>query len=254
MIAVISHPGGAGILELMTYATEGSRWSSAETVAGFVQAAPNATLLRFADAVRTGNRMRALDLGCGAGRNAIPLAHRGWNVIGVDNSWPMLAAAAARARQEDPQGGLSLVASTMDLLPVEDACADLIVAHGIWNLARSGVEFRAAVREAARIAKPGAGLFVFTFSRQTLPVDVAPIDGESFVYTQFAGEPQCFLTEAQLVAELDVAGFEPDPAVPLVEHNRPAANALRTGNTPVIYEAAFRHRIPRVTHEVLEEI
>lgn len=238
----------------MTDRRESSRWSSAETVAGFVHAAPNATLLRFAESKRGADRTRAIDLGCGAGRNAIPLAHGGWHVVGLDNSWPMLSAAATRAAQEDPRGSVSLIASTMDQVPLEDECADLIVAHGIWNLARSGAQFRAAVREAARIAKPGAGLFVFTFSRNTLPAEASPVDGESFVYTQFAGEPQCFLTAAQLFAELDVAGFEPDAAVPLVEHNRPVANALRTGNAPVIYEASFRYRVPRATHEMLEEI
>jgi 2-polyprenyl-3-methyl-5-hydroxy-6-metoxy-1,4-benzoquinol methylase len=39
---------------------------------------------------------RALDIGCGAGRNAIPLARLGWNVVGTDLSWPLLCAAANR--------------------------------------------------------------------------------------------------------------------------------------------------------------
>ena len=53
-----------------------------------------------------------------------------------------------------------------------------------------------AVDEAARVAKPGAGLFVFTFSRHTLPAETLPVAGEPFVFTQFSGEPQCFLTES----------------------------------------------------------
>jgi len=53
----------------------GSSWSTPSVVAGFVQAESNATLLRFAAA----ERRRApdglvLDIGCGAGRNAVPLA------------------------------------------------------------------------------------------------------------------------------------------------------------------------------------
>jgi hypothetical protein len=80
---------------------------------------------------------------------------------------------------------------------------------------------------------------VFTFSRHTLPDSAAPVPGESFVFTQFSGEPQCFLTDVELVAELAAAGFAPDPAVPLTEHNRPPAGVLRAGG-PVIYEAAFR--------------
>ena len=234
----------------MSQVPDESGWGSAETV----HAPANTTLLRFAASEQADGRTRAVDLGCGAGRNAIPLAHDGWNVIGIDLSWPMLAAAAARRESEDPRGCLSLVASRMDALPLETDCADLIIAHGIWSLARSGAEFRAAVREAARIARPGGALFVFTVSRHTLPADAAPIGGESFVYTHFAGVPQCFLSEAQLVAELVVAGFEPDPAVPLVEHRPASATAAHTANVPVIYEAAFRYPVPRVPHEPVETI
>ena len=123
-----------------------------------------------------------------------------------------------------------------------------MIAHGIWNLARSAAELRRAVREAARVAAPGAPLFVFTFSRHTFPAEITPVAGEPFVFTEFSGQPQCFLTAEQLVAELADAGFSPDPAVPLTEYNRPApgsrpvAAAPATPSRPVIYEAAFRLR------------
>ena len=127
----------------------------------------------------------------------------------------------------------------MDAIPLAADSVDLVVAHGIWNLARSGDQFRAAVREAARVAKPGAALFVFTFSRHTLPDSATPVPGETFVFTQFSGEPQCFLTEHELVVELGAAGFSLEPAVPLTEHNRPGPGGF-SGGGPVIYEAAFR--------------
>jgi hypothetical protein len=66
------------------------------------------------------------------------------------------------------------------------------------------------------------------------------VAGEPFVFTQFSGEPQCFLTEVQLIAELDRVGFAPDPGVPLREHNRPRPGTLCSGTMPVIYEATFR--------------
>ena len=90
------------------------------------------------------------------------------------------------------------------------------------------------------MARPGAALFVFTFSRHTLPEDAEPVAGDAFVFTQFSGQPQCFLTGGQLVAELAAAGFTPDAAVPLTELNRPRAGAMAIGRAPVIYEAAFR--------------
>jgi SAM-dependent methyltransferase len=220
----------------------GSPWSRPETVAGFTASPPNASLLRFAqDELPRASARRTLDLGCGAGRNALPLAAQGWNVVGVDLSLPMLQAAIERARQHHVDNFTGLLAPA-DRLPIRTASCDLIVAHGIWNLARSGVEFRAAIAEAARVAAPGAALFVFTFSRNTFPPEIEPAPGESFVFTQFSGDPQCFLTESQLLAELSAAGFAADPALPLRELNRPAPGTLR-GGAPVIFEGAFRsHR------------
>ena len=217
-------------------------WTAPATVAGFVESPPNATLLRFAGELRQRSGTPcAIDIGCGAGRNAIPLARSGWHVVGVDLSWPMLEAAAARRRDDGLGPRLQLVQAGMDALPVRDRRFDLVIAHGIWNLARSAREFRTALRAAADVARPGASLFVFTFSRHTLPPDTRPVAGEPFVFTEFSGQPQCFLTAEQLFAELAEVGFEPDPAVPLTEHNRPLAGALRTRSwPPVIYEAAFR--------------
>lgn len=218
-----------------------SPWSRPDSVAGFRASPPNETLLAFAAAER--QRVpdgTLIDIGCGAARNAVPLAEQGWQVLGTDWSWPMLQAAAERTAEHQVGRRLRLALCPMDDLAARDHGFDVIVAHGIWNLARSAAEFRRAVREAARVARPGAGLFVFTFSRYTLPPGATPVAGEPFVFTQFSGQPQCFLTERQLVDELGAAGFAPDPRVPLTEHNRPRPGALPAGRVPVIYEAAFR--------------
>lgn len=219
-----------------------SPWNAPEMVAGFAQSAPNQVLMAYADAARWRDRCRALDIGCGAGRNAVPLARESWHVLGVDLSEPMLAAARARTQAERFAGRLTLAQAGMDAIPAPDASMDLVVAHGIWNLAESSRQFRAAVREAARVAKPGAALFVFTFSRHTLPGHAVPVAGETFVFTQFSGRPQIFLSEGQLLTELSDAGFDPDPAVPLTEYNRRARGALTASGGPVIYEAGFRRR------------
>lgn len=212
-------------------------WSAPQTVAGFARGAPNATLLDFAARERARGGRRLLDIGCGAARNAAPLACAGWEVVGTDSSWPMLAAAAARKR-DDEGGRVHLVQAAMDALPVADQSADLVIAHGIWNLSSSGAGFRTAVREAARAARPGAGLFLFTFSRHTIPPQASPVSGETFVFTEFAGEPQCFLTATELIDELGAAGFLPDPALLLQELNCPSGLVKASG--PVIYEGGFR--------------
>ena len=218
-------------------------------MAGFVQSPPNATLMTFAEEElrRLGRRARAIDIGCGAGRNAIPLAAAGWDVFGIDLSLPMLVAAAQRTSEERLVGRIDLALAPMDRIPARERTADLVIAHGIWNLARSAAELRHAVREAARVSRAGAALFVFTFSRNTLPATATPLTGEPFVYTAFSGEPQCFLTEEQLMAELEAEGFTRDARVPFLEHNLPKRGTLPALRVPVIYEGAFRYQPLRNT-------
>lgn len=218
------------------------RWEDPRTVAGFVSGAPNEQLLTFADGfVAASSTPRCLDLGCGAARNALPLAAMGFHVTGTDLSMPMLDAARARAARESADLPVEFIHAPMAPLPFADASFDLIVAHGIWNLARSDTEFRAAVAEAARVARPGAGLFVFTFSRHTLPDDAAPDPGETYAFSSWNGEPQIFLSEDALVSELARVGFTRTSDGPLTEYNRPSPGAVRVAGPPVIYEATF-HR------------
>ncbi len=220
-----------------------SRWDDPSVVGSFAASAPNAVLLDYVRGfVRGRAPLRVLDLGCGAGRNTLPMAALGCRVVGIDTAAPMLTAARERLSRERTTGRVLLARAAADALPVTDRSVDLVVAHGIWNLARSAAEFRRAVGEAARVARPGAGLFVFTFSRSTLAPEAAPVPGEPFVFTEFSGQPQCFLTEAQLVAELSAAGFEKDPPGPLTEYNRPPAGRPLLRSGPVIYEGTFRRR------------
>jgi SAM-dependent methyltransferase len=218
-----------------------SRWEHRQTVAGFSSGGPNEVLLAFARRFQSSVRQpRCLDIGCGAARNALPLAGLGMRVVATDLSTPMIEAARERVLAAPARAAVDLVLAPMQPLPFARGVFDLVVAHGIWNLAGSGAEFRSAVAEAARVAKPGAGLFLFTFSRRTLPPDARPDAGESFVYSCWNGEPQCFLDEAEILDELARAGFVRDSSEPLTEYNAPRPGEIRMdGGPPVIYEGTF---------------
>lgn len=60
-----------------------------------------------------------LELGCGTGRIALPLAREGICVVGLDRSEPMLARARLRARRARLKGQLSLVRGDIRALPFE---------------------------------------------------------------------------------------------------------------------------------------
>jgi ubiquinone/menaquinone biosynthesis C-methylase UbiE len=247
------------------------RWEDPRTVAGFTSSAPNANLVAFARRMIEQRRdVSCLDIGCGAARNALPLAEMGLRVTATDLSVPMLDAARGRIAGSAAAARVELVHAPMAPLPFKDKTFDLVVAHGIWNLARSGGEFRAAVLEAARVAKPDAALFLFTFSRRTLPADARPDSGETFLFSSwhavangvcggvaertagFAravdvareghGEPNCFLTQEQIFEEMARAGFVRDSAAPLAEYNVPRPGEIRSGGPPVIYEGTFVRR------------
>lgn len=224
----------------------GSSWSDPGTVAGCAQSRPNEVLLRVAqDELVRCPEGRLLHVGCGAGRNAIPLARLGWQVFGLDLSWPMITAAAARERDADVLGRVQVALAPMDRLPLRSESVDMVVAHGIWNLVPSGATFRRALGEAAPVARPGAAQFVLTFSRNTLTDDAHPVPGEEFVFTQFLGQPQCFLTERELIVELEAVGFVREPGVPLTAYNRASPHAIVKPTAPAICEGVFRLQVPQ---------
>ena len=158
----------------------GSSWSTPSTVAGFVRAEANATLMRFAEAERDrAPAGLALDIGCGAGRNAVPLARQGWRVLGTDLSWPMLSAARDRMRPRRP---LSLAHAPMDALPVRagPATSWSPTASGTWR----GRWLSCAVPSARppdRGARRGP-VRVHVFAQHAAP-DTSCVPGEPFIYT-----------------------------------------------------------------------
>ena len=95
-----------------------SRWGDPETVAGFSRSQPNATLLRLveSESERT-PRLAVLDIGCGAGRNAVPIAALGCPVLGTDIERPMLEAAARRAQAQGVASRTQWALAPMDGLP-----------------------------------------------------------------------------------------------------------------------------------------
>lgn len=227
-------------------------WNSDRVVRTFRTARPSESLMRFAESYASRKdgpcrELEILDIGCGAGRNALPLAAAGHRVTGIDSAREMVRAARDAARlSRDGGQRCRFVEGSMDTLPFEDKTFDFLVAHGIWNLASSETLFRKAVSEAARVAREGAPLFLTTFSRNTIHPAASALAGTSFVFDDFNGKPQCFLTVAQIDEELGICGFRRGDEE-VRELNRPAAweqvggTGLRVAGPrrPVLFEGVW---------------
>ncbi len=94
---------------------------------------------------------RVLDIGCGVGSFLRMVAGRGGKAHGIDASDSLIAFARGRLPDADLRAG------EMEELPWEDDCFDLVTGFNSFFFANDMV---AALREAGRVAKPGAAVVI----------------------------------------------------------------------------------------------
>ena len=107
-----------------------------------------------------GEIRRVLDLGCGTGGHCLPLANRGYTVVGVDRSAEMLQQARCKARQHD----VPVTFEQRDLCDfVSDGRFDaVILMFAVMSYQRTNDAVRAALAAARRNLRKD-GLLVFDF-------------------------------------------------------------------------------------------
>ena len=99
--------------------------------------------------VRSGQRV--LDIGCGSGVFLRAAAGRGARVFGLDASEALLEIAASRVPEADLRLG------DMQFLPYEDDAFDVVTGFNSFFFAADMI---AALREAGRVARPGAPVVI----------------------------------------------------------------------------------------------
>ncbi len=126
---------------------------------------PEIAFLRACLTSRVPPGARVLELACGQGRHAVPLANAGWRVVGVDYQRNLLAAAARLAQEQ--AADLSLVCGDMRRLPFHAAFAAvtcLFSAFGYFEDAENAQ----VLTEIARVLAPGGWLVLDVANRDAL--------------------------------------------------------------------------------------
>ena len=100
-----------------------------------------------------------LELGCGTGRIAVPLASAGVDLVGIDRSAPMLArlrSAASRAKLDAP---IRVARGDIRALPFAAGAFSMVLApYGVLQSLLAERDLAATLQAVARVLKPG-GLF-----------------------------------------------------------------------------------------------
>ena len=164
----------------------------------------------IADSLNVTPQMRVLDLGCGDGTTALPLARAGADVTGIDISGPLVEAGNRRAKE----AGLSRLkfqeGDACNLVGVADHTFDLVLS--MFGAMFAPKPFDVA-KEMVRVTKPGGRIVMGnwvpndpTFVSQVLKISSAftPPPPEGFI------SPMLWGVEANIIERFGKAGVPTD--------------------------------------------
>lgn len=218
-------------------------WSRPEQVERFAGRDPDERLESLVEEYPDPPSTRVLDLGCAAGRNAVYLAERGFDVVALDASAPMVARTRDRLAEvlDGGEAGRRVRTGRMDDLgELSDASVDLVVALGVLHNARSEAEWERTLSEVERILAPGGRLLVANFAPGTdlRGEGTRPVPGEAHV-REAVGVGRLYMATAdELDLMLEGRGFRPESptetvTVPMDPGRRVVVNGLyRKEGTP----------------------
>jgi 2-polyprenyl-6-hydroxyphenyl methylase/3-demethylubiquinone-9 3-methyltransferase len=156
--------------------------------------------------------LRVLDVGCGGGLLAEPLARLGCLVTGVDPSRGSLEVARAHA---DASGlDIDYVHGVAEALPAGDGAFDAVVCCDVLEHV---TDLSATIREASRVLRPG-GLYLYDTINRTMRSKLLVIKiFQEWRATAFmpprVHDHAIFIKPAELDDRLRASGLEPGPIV-----------------------------------------
>lgn len=142
------------------FATESAFWSDiyeGDNVYAVIHQDRRTTALAWIEELQLPVGSRILDVGCGAGLTAVELARRGFAVDATDTVAEMIELTRRHAEEAHVGARLRLGLSDVHALDFEAEAFDAVVALGVIPWLHSP---QAAIREIARVLKPGGHVIV----------------------------------------------------------------------------------------------
>jgi ubiquinone/menaquinone biosynthesis C-methylase UbiE len=138
----------------------------------------HAAALDWVDSLALLPYSRVLEIGCGAGYMASTLAQRGLQVYAIDSIEIMVELARRHAAESGVAEGLSLDVGNVYSLAFEDNSFDLVIAIGVipWL-----DQPELAIKEMARVAKPGGYVLLTANNRMGLTNFLDPLYNPALV-------------------------------------------------------------------------
>ena len=122
--------------------------------------------------------MRILDAGCGSGRNIVYFLREGYEVYAADADQQAVDRVRSLARKLAPalpESNFRL--GSVENLPFEDGCADVVISNTVLHFARDDAHFEAMLDGSWRVVKPGGLFFSRIGSAIGMEGQVKPIAG-----------------------------------------------------------------------------
>src|SRR5581483_1480924 len=126
-------------------------WNDKEIVKEFFEYPKDQYWQDILSKYKSNNRQKALDLGCGGGRNTETLIDAGYDVHGCDYYQEMVKATRQRLKQKfNKTFHLRITQANMISLPYQDNEFNLIISNGVFHNAFTPKEFDKALNEVKR--------------------------------------------------------------------------------------------------------
>ncbi len=186
-------------------------WQRPDIVEQFANRDPDHRLMAWCEA-HSVQGLPVLDLGCAGGRNTVYLAEKGADVYAVDASPAMVAKTRTRLTDMGVTDAQARVveSSMTDLAHLADDAFDWLIALGVYHTARSFADWQQAMRETARVLKPGGELLFSQFAPGSAPGGnvLTPVAGQEHLFAG-NGRYHLLLTAAEIDSLLAQLGLLP---------------------------------------------